>query len=384
MTGVVTRAQEGTAARRCSLTLWFRASRIRIKGIDPERKSMTNKPQLTPRKAEILRNIVREYIETGEPVASRTISRRRKGSLSPASIRNVMADLCEEGYLAQPHTSAGRVPTEKAFQFFVQEIGVPRPSHADYELLRAQLQGADTIENGVARSSHLLTALTRSVSIVAAIPTASQTLEQIELVPLSDRRVLAVVVTHDRAVRNRVVMLDEAMSAEELASIRNYLNYHFQGWVLSDIRRELEHRLEVESAYYDALHKRLTVLYARGLLDIDLDPEVHLDGASYLVSLDLHLTRERMRELLHALEEKKRLLQLLDRFLEQPAGAVAVCLGLGDLHPAMRELALIGMTVAMPSGIAAKVAVLGPMRMHYEKVMAAVLNVGRALQALPS
>jgi heat-inducible transcriptional repressor len=128
----------------------------------------------------------------------------------------------------------------------------------------------------------------------------------------------------------------------------------------------------------------LTVLYARGLLDIDLDPEVHLDGASYLVSLDLHLTRERMRELLHALEEKKRLLQLLDRFLEQPAGAVGVCLGLGDLHPAMKELALIGMTVAMPSGMAAKVAVLGPMRMHYEKVMAAVLNVGRALQALPS
>jgi heat-inducible transcriptional repressor len=109
-----------------------------------------------------------------------------------------------------------------------------------------------------------------------------------------------------------------------------------------------------------------------------------MEGASYLIALDLHLTREKMGELLHALEEKKRILQLLDRFLEEPPGEVKVQVGLGDLHPAMRELALIGIRVATRGGMTAKIAVLGPMRMHYPRVMSTVLGVGRALQNLPS
>ena len=109
-----------------------------------------------------------------------------------------------------------------------------------------------------------------------------------------------------------------------------------------------------------------------------------MEGASYLIALDLHLTREKMGELLHALEEKKRILQLLDRFLEDPPGEVSVQVGLGDLHRAMGELSLIGIQVARPGGMVVKIAVLGPMRMHYERVMAAVLGVGRALQNLPS
>ncbi len=348
-----------------------------------ERKDMSSQSALTSRKAEILLCIVREYIETGEPVASRTIARRRRGALSPATIRNVMADLCEEGYLSQPHTSAGRVPTGKAFQLLVSEIGVPRSSRADEKLMVESFRGIERVEEGMVRSSHLLTELTQNVSIAAAVPAASHTLNQIELLPLSDRQVLAVVVTHDRVVRNRVLTLDDDISADELASIRNYLNYNFHGWLLTDIRQELERRLEIESAYYDALLKRLTALYSRGLLDIDLDPEIYLEGTPYLLGTDLHLTGERMRELLRALEEKKKLLRLLDRFLDQTPGGVAVQVGLGEVHPAMTELSLIGITVPTQSGLTAKVAVLGPMRMHYERVMSAVWSVGRALQSLP-
>jgi len=345
---------------------------------------MRNQGELSPRKAEILRSIVQEYIETGEPVASRTISRRQEGNLSPASIRNVMADLADEGYLSQPHTSAGRLPTEKAFRHFVQELSVRPPSAAEVQRLRLKLMGVDDPKQWMGRSSHVLTELTRNVGIAAAIPTARQILDRIELVPVSDRRILVVIVTRDRAVHNRVVTLDDEMSPADIVSIRNYLNHHYVGWTLADVRRELEERLHYESAYYDALLKRLTHLYNRGLLDIDLDPEVHLDGTSYLVGLDLHLTRERLRELFRALEEKKRILHLLDRFLEAPPGEVTVQIGLGDLHPAMAELSLIGVTVTTPGGLTARIAVLGPMRMHYEKVMSAVWNVGRALQNLPS
>jgi heat-inducible transcriptional repressor len=117
------------------------------------------------------------------------------------------------------------------------------------------------------------------------------------------------------------------------------------------------------------------------MLDLDTSPEVHMEGASNLLGLDLHLTRERMRELFHALEEKQRIIELLDRFLEQPPGALAVHVGLEKAHPAMKDLALIGMTIRMASGLPAKVAVLGPMRMNYERVMAAVLQTSRALES---
>ena len=345
---------------------------------------MLGEPVLTTRKAEILRWIVREFIETGEPVASLAIARRPRAGLSAASIRNVMADLCDEGFLSQPHTSAGRVPTDKAFQAFVREVTVRRPSLAEVEIMQDEFRGVQGIEDGVGRSSHVLTELTRNVGIAAAIPASAQVLEKVELLPLGDRRVLAVVVTGDRTVHNRVVTPAEDLSADELASIRNYLNYHFSGWVLSEARQELERRLRMQGAYYDSLLKRLNTLYSLGFLNVGMDPEVHLEGAANLVGLDLHLTHESMRELLRALEEKRRILLILDRLLEAPPGEVCVQVGLGEIHPVMKELALIGITVAMPGGVTAKVAVLGPMRMRYEKVMSAVAHVGRTLQGLPS
>jgi heat-inducible transcriptional repressor len=123
------------------------------------------------------------------------------------------------------------------------------------------------------------------------------------------------------------------------------------------------------------------MLSQKGLLDLDTSPHVHMEGASNLLGLDLHLTRERMRELFHALEEKQRLMELLDRFLEQPPGELAVRVGLEQAHPAMKDLALIGMTIRMASGVPVKVAVLGPMRMNYERVIAAVLQTSRALES---
>jgi heat-inducible transcriptional repressor len=338
---------------------------------------------MTRREQDILHSIVESYIQTGEPVASRTVARHRTDNLSPATIRNTMADLCDSGYLSQPHTSAGRVPTEKAFRSYVQSLTRGRLLVSELRRLRAELSQLDTMEGRVERSSHMLTAMTHSVGITAAIPASSQTLDQIELISLAGHRVLMIVVTRDRIVRNRVVTVDEHMPQDDLTSIRNYINRNFSGWMLSEIHSELKRRLDQQSAAYDALLKRLTLLYSKGLLDIEVAPEVHLEGASNLVGLDLHLTREKMRELFHTLEEKKRILQLLDRFLEQPAGEVAVQVGLGDAHPSMGELSLIGVSIPLGGGLAAKIAVLGPMRMNYGKAMSAVYHVGQAFRNLP-
>jgi heat-inducible transcriptional repressor len=331
---------------------------------------------LNLRAQEILRSIVRAYIETGEPLGSRTLSKLGSGgSLSPASIRNTMADLMDEGYLYQPHTSAGRIPTDKAFRFYVKTL-TARPTHNPR--IVAELSEAGDVEGCVQRTSRILTEMTRNVGIAAALPATQQQLEHIELISLADRRVLMILVTRDRTVRNRVVMLDEAISPEGLISLRNYVNANFAGWKLSDARVELLRRLDEEKAAYDEVLKHLTVLYQKGLLDLDSNPWIHMEGASNLVGLDLHLTRERMRELFQALEEKKRVLELLDRFLEQSRGELGIQIGLGAVHPSMKELSLIGVTIALPGGSLARIAVLGPLRMNYEKVMSSVLQIGRA------
>lgn len=342
------------------------------------------RPTASPdRHVEILHAIVQTYIETGEPVASRDVCRRSHKNLSAASVRNVMADLSDEGYLSQPHTSAGRIPTEKAFRSYVQSLAANRILAKELRRLREELHSVETMQGRIERSSHLLTEMSHSVGIVAAIPNTRQTLSRVELVGLNEQRVLMVVVTSDELVCNKVVTLTERIRQDELDSIRNYVNWHFAGWTLEEIREDLGRRLQKESAAYDAILSKLTMLYDNGLLDVGLTPEIHLEGASNLVGLDLHLTRERMRDLFQTLEQKKRILQLLDRFLEQPAGELVVHVGLHDAYPSMAQLALIGISLPLPHGASARIAVLGPMRMNYEKAMSAVLHVGQAFQSLP-
>ena len=334
---------------------------------------------LSPRHVEVLHAIVQQYIETGEPVASRTIA--RKYPMSPASIRNMMADLLEEGYLSQPHTSAGRIPTELGFQSYVGTLLGSRIIQGELDRLHIEIQSAGGVEARIERSSKLLTEITRNFGIAAAIPTGNQTLESVELIALPDRRILMVVITRDRLVRNKVIQVEDHMSQDELHSIRNYINRNFSGWALPLIHLEIKRRMEQDSAAYDAILRRVSVVYTKGLMDLGLSPEVHFDGVENLIGLDLHLTRERMRELFRALEEKKRVMQLLERFLEQREGELAIQVGLGDVHPSMSELSLIGVRFGLPNGLEARVAVLGPMRMNYHRAVSAVLHVGQAFRS---
>ncbi len=334
---------------------------------------------LTPRHFDVLHALVENYIETGEPVASRTIA--HKYPMSSASIRNMMADLLEEGYLSQPHTSAGRVPTERAYQSYVKNLFGNRIIPRELDRLHIEIGKAEGVEARIERSSKLLTEITRNFGIAAAIPTENQILDQVELLALPDRRILMVVVTRDRMVRNKMIQTDDSVSQDELTSIRNYINYNFSGWALPNIHRELKRRFELESAVYDAILKRVNVLYTKGLLDLGALPEVHFDGAENLIGLDLHLTRERARELFRALEEKKRILQLLEHFLESRDGEPAVQVGLSDIHPSMSELSLIGVRFTLQNGLRAHVAVLGPMRMNYSRAVSAVLHVGQAIRS---
>ncbi len=338
---------------------------------------------LTPRTVEVLHSIVQSYIETGEPVASRTIARRRKDHLSPATIRNIMADLADMGYLAQPHTSAGRVPTAKAFRHYALSVSQHRAGGAELERLRELLIDHRGVEERTERTTHILTELTRNVSIVAAIPAAGQTLERVELVWLPDRRVLMVVVTGDGLIRNQLAQLKAPVAPAELESIRNYVNVEFSGWTMNAIRLELDRRLAEERAAYDTLLSRLSVLYKQGLLDMGTTPLVFLDGTSHLLGLDMLLTTEKLRELFRALEEKQRLIEMLDQFLAGGTDELQVQVGLGDAHPALSQFSMIGIRLETQGGVETRLAVLGPMRMNYSRVVSTVSLVGRLLRNLP-
>lgn len=301
--------------------------------------------------------------------------------MSPASIRNMMADLLEEGYLFQPHTSAGRVPTERAYQSYANTLLSSRVVQAELDRLHEDIQRAGGVEARIERSSKLLTEITRNFGIAAAIPSQQQTLDKVELIALPERRILMVVITRDGMARNKVISIDDTIGSGELESIRNYINYNFSGWTLPAIHLELKRRLQLESAAYDAILKRVQLLYRNGLMDLGLMPEVYFDGAENLLGLDIHLTRERMRELFRMLEEKKRILQLLERFLEAREGQPGIHVGLSDIHPSLSELSLIGVRIDLPNGLEARVAVLGPMRMNYNRAISAVLHVAHAFKS---
>ncbi|MCZ2156990.1 MAG: heat-inducible transcriptional repressor HrcA [Bryobacterales bacterium] len=340
---------------------------------------MRQASELSTRSLEVLQAIVREYIATGEPVASRAIARTRRDNLSAATIRNVMADLVDAGYLEQPHTSAGRIPTAKAFQRYVQSL-VPRNlPHAQLDRLRSQFSGAGNAAQRAEQTCHILTGMTRNVGITAAIPSFSAILDRVELLSLGDDRVLIVMVTEDQTVHNKVVNLGIAVSQDELNSIRNYVNHHLSGLSLLHARAELERRLAVDSAAYDHLLKRLSLFYRMGLLTIDLDPEVFIEGASHLVALEFHVTREKLKHLLETLEEKSRLLRLLDLFLASSQDGIAVQVGLHEIHPVLSDFSLIGTSVLLADGSLTRLAVLGPLRMDYERVIATVKHVSQAV-----
>jgi heat-inducible transcriptional repressor len=252
-------------------------------------------------------------------------------------------------------------------------------SAADSQRVFTQLNGIDSLHGRVEHGCRILTEISRAVGIAATVQVGGQQLEHIELVGLSERRILIVVVTKDGAASNRIVALKDQLTSDQLASIRNYVNFNFSGWLLDDARREIQRRLEEERAAYDAVLQHLNMLCQKDFLADSLRPSIHMEGASNLVGLDLHLTRERLRDLFRTLEEKGRVAELLDRFLDG-SGGLAVQIGLEDAHPTMKELALVGMVVALPGGLVTRVAVLGPIRMNYGRVMSAVLEIGKAFE----
>ena len=330
------------------------------------------------REREILTAIVETYIATGEPVGSRTLARSNKDNLSPATIRNVMADLADAGMLDQPHTSAGRVPSAKAYQYYVEQItGRAQISQADQEMITSSFTGIGDPQEFLERTSHVLSLISHGVGVAISTPGRDRNeLEHVYFSRLTSGKVLAVVVTKAGVVHDRVLRMQQDISQTELESAANYINANFQGWTIESIRVELARRLEKERSEYDKLMSSLEQLYHGGALHQENEAQaVFVEGVSNLVVKDTD--RERLREMLRILEEKQRIIELLSSYVDTRQEAVRVVIGLEDRLPEMRNLVLIGAPARVGEQVVGSLAVIGPTRMDYEHTITAVSYIAQ-------
>ena len=330
------------------------------------------------REREILTAIIETYIATGEPVGSRTLARTNKDRLSPATIRNVMADLSDAGLIEQPHTSAGRVPSPQGYRYYVEQLtGRAQISQADQELITTSFVGIGDPQEFLERTSHVLSLISRGVGVTVSAPRGHRNeLEHVYFSRLSTGKVLAVVVTRSGVVRDRVLRMERDISQGELENAANYINGNFQGWTIESIRGELERRLEEERSEYDKLMSSVEQLYRGGALRQESDAEtVYVEGVSNLVVTDAD--RERLREMLRMLEEKQRIVDLLSSYVDTKQEAVRVVIGLEDRLPEMRNLVLIGAPARVGEQVVGSLAVIGPTRMDYEHTITAVSYIAQ-------
>src|SRR5687767_14302671 len=336
--------------------------------------------ELSDRSRRLLATLVREYIETGEPVASQHLARESGLGVSSATVRSMLAQLEDSGYVHQPHTSSGRVPTDRGYRVFVDLLlegrKRARPPAVVEHRLREQAERSPLIDDLLASVSHLVSRAARHVGFAfAGNPVA--VLQRLEFVALGGSRVLVVVVSRGGQVTQKVVDAGEDVLPDDLVQATNYLNTEFAGLPLLEVREAVLARLQQERTLYDELLARALRL-ARSTLD-ELPKHVfHVEGAASLLSAPPQdgVSIATLRALVEMMEEKERLVHLLNQYIEGPGLTIVI----GEEHaaPDLRPFSLIAAT-EMDGGTVRTVGVIGPTRMHYSRAISLVDGTTQAV-----
>lgn len=337
---------------------------------------------LDARAREVLRQIIAIHILTGEPVGSRTVAKISREGLSSASIRNVMADLEEMGYLSHPHISAGRVPTDQGYRCYVDAL-VParRVAAADKALIDRSLSGiGGELGEAMEVIPKLLSMLTSQIGCFVSPPIGDAVLKHIEFVKLHDRRILAVFVDRTGVVSHRILEAEEDYSQGELDRAGRYLTAEFEGQTLRQIRARLLALMAEEKAAFDRLLKNAITL-GHSYLEAEADQrKVILEGTANILKYPELSNASTMRRLFETFEEKHRLVTLIDRCLNEPG--VRVVIGREADDPALDSLSFVVSQYRLPGQVLGSLGVVGPTRMEYERAMALVGYVSHALSNL--
>ena len=324
--------------------------------------------KLTDRGQQILEAIIEEYIATAQPVGSKALTQNQGIKLSPASVRNVMAELEDLGYLVSPHTSAGRIPTEKGYRFYVDTIlrvGEMDRRQQDRIELQYRQQGLQMTDM-LREASRTLSSISHYTGLVM-IPRLKATIfRHIEFVKLSPRLILAVFVTQSGLVQNKLVEVDEDLSPRELEKITNYLNQTMTGLSIQDVRTRIITEMAQEKALYDQLMRRAFTLSSAALVD-ESNGDVIIEGASRFLEQPEFSDLDCMKRIVQTFEQKSALVELLDRGLETKG--VQVIIGSETEHTELSDCSLITAAYSGKRGTLGTLGVIGPNRMPYATII---------------
>jgi heat-inducible transcriptional repressor len=337
---------------------------------------------LGERAQQLLRTLIECYIRDGQPVGSRALSRESRLQLSAATIRNVMADLEELGFVASPHTSAGRVPTDKGYRFFVDTLLQLRPLDevATAEIRRQFEASRESSTELIATVSQLLSSATQLAGVVTLPRTRQASVTQMEFVGLSENRVLVVLVFNDREVQNRIIQLERRYSADELKRASNYLNEQFRGRSVREVRQELLRQLSEARAHMNqimldaiAVAQQVFESGSEDRLEYVIKGETNLMGVAELTNV------EKLRRLFEAFNEKRDFLHLLDHSLK--AEGVQIFIGHESGYRILDDCSVVTAPYAQGDAVVGVLGVIGPTRMAYERVIPIVDMTAKLLGA---
>jgi heat-inducible transcriptional repressor len=340
--------------------------------------------RLPHRSSRILATVVREYIHTGEPVASVVIARRGALGVSSATVRNVLARLEEQGFVRQPHTSAGRVPTDRGYRFYVDLLLESRRSGEHPEIADAILRAASdepSLDAVLSRVSHVLSNESRHIGFAVAPAPEDQCLRKIEFVSLDGTRVLVVALSDRGQVTQKIVDAGELLTPEELRRAAECVNREFVGLPIDEVQASIIARLQEVRGLYDRLMARAFELARRALEERTREHALFVEGTASLIgeaSAQPELSLETLRTLVQMIEEKQRLVRLLEEYLHAPG--LAVVIGAEHSLPDLKPFSLVAASYLDGQG-GGSLGVIGPTRMRYSRAISMVESAARAVTA---
>jgi heat-inducible transcriptional repressor len=324
--------------------------------------------EIDERAKDVLRVVVEEFISKGEPVGSSQLTRRGEFEVSPATMRNVLAELEELGYLEKPHTSAGRVPTDRGYRFFVDTLlQLKEPGANDRKLIEQGLTSTN-VEERLGVASKVLYQLSHHAAVVLTPRASALVVTKIEFIRLRDDRVLAILVGQGGQVQNKLVAIDFAVSTDELVKAANYLNDLLQQGVnIEDVRGRILTELDAERVQYDAVTSKALKLGAAAT-DLSSPERVLIEGTgTFLEAPEFAEDVKRMRTLFKALDEKHKLLTLLDRV--QRGREMQIFIGAESEFSSQGDVSVIASPYASGETVLGTVGVIGPTRMDYQRII---------------
>lgn len=330
--------------------------------------------QLDDRKLKILQAIVRNYLETGEPVGSRTISKYTDLNLSSATIRNEMADLEELGYIVQPHTSAGRIPSDKGYRLYVDMMMEERVTEVE-EMRDMLIEKADKMENLLKQVAKLLAVNTNYATMVTTPKYRSRKVKFIQITEVDNTQLLAIIVLEGNIVKNKMIEIEDPLDKEIILKLNIVLNTFLQGLNLSEINLSLIQKMKEQAVGYTSIVSDILDAIAQAIGEED-DVEIYTSGATNILKYPELNDMEKASELLYTLEEKKQLTNLMSYEAENGENrGIQVYIGNETPVESMKDCAVVTATYQIEEGVYGKVGIIGPKRMDYEKVVSTLQNL---------